>query len=123
MATHAQGPWAVVGTFVHAPIYGELEIAEERCLLINGHGVIDAICPASEAEPLLAEHGVGSTNVLRLRVRPCAIEVYAGQLANSCERAITYKHRLQCVELLASLQVPTAARLWLCRRVSSWHRG
>ena len=63
-----KGSWAVIGAFVHAPIYGELELAENRCLLIDDHGVIDAICLASEAEPLLAEHGIGSTNVLRLQV-------------------------------------------------------
>ena len=77
MGSNAPAPWAVIGTFVHAPVYGDLEIATERCLVISGEGTITAIAPASQAESVLAQHGVNPSSVLRLQVielhRRCTI--------------------------------------------------
>ena len=61
-------PWAVSGTFVHAPVYGDLEIAADRCLVIDGEGVIAAVAPASQADSVLAQHGIDPSSVLRLQV-------------------------------------------------------
>ncbi len=68
MGSNPSEPWAVIGTFVHAPVYGELEIATDGCLVISGEGVIIAVAPASQADSLLAQHRVDPSSVLRLQV-------------------------------------------------------
>jgi len=68
MGSDPPAPWAVIGTFVHAPVYGELEIATDRCLVISGEGVITAVAPASQADSVLAQHRVDPNSILRLQV-------------------------------------------------------
>ena len=68
MGSDTPVPWAVIGSFVHAPVYGELELATDRCLVISNEGVITAVAPASQAESVLAQHRVDPSSVLRLQV-------------------------------------------------------
>ena len=132
-------PWAVIGTFVHAPVYGELDIVADRCLVISGEGHIVAIEPASQADSVLAQHRVDPSTVLRLQVIDthqtgteahcvCCAEcrtppprLPAVCLHTSCISTRRAAHNSTTrMSLNAHMLMPSKGS---CRRVSSFPRG
>jgi hypothetical protein len=58
----------VRGTVAHTPIRGELEVLEDRILVVDDAGVIAASEPGAAEARCLAQHGGKPEDVLRLKV-------------------------------------------------------
>lgn len=57
------------GNLAHTPQLGDVEVLQDRLLVVSDNGVIVAIAPGEQEEECLAQHGGNEADVLRLQVR------------------------------------------------------
>jgi hypothetical protein len=56
------------GTLVHTPERGEVQLLEDRFVVVTDEGVIAAIAPGANEAEQLGKHGGTHQDVLRLKV-------------------------------------------------------